>query len=229
MDQSLREHYADDEAFLADFVATAARYEDLRRRIDSLAASDPLASLSEEESALRRSLEAFSHLQSVRPGDVVQVAPGIPHALQHGVRVLEFQTPVYERMILSFAQRVLTQSQWDTAAATRILRLEPPPAISRLNERDWSVLTVFEDFVLLGRYLRPGLKVTLPPRRWGLLVVLGGGVVVNEARARSLSVPSEQAVWLGAWARTVEIAEQLPGAQLLLAVNRASVAAKPLL
>lgn len=229
MDQRMREQYGDDQGFLADFVAAAARYEALRRRIDSIAASDLPASLAREEVTQRRSLEAFSNLQAVRSGDVVQVAPGIPHALQHGVRVLEFQTPVYERMILSFAQRVRTQAHWDTAAAMRILQLDPPPAVSSLDQRDWAVVTVFEDFALLGMHLQPGIKAALPSRRWGLLAVLGAGIVVHQLRSETLSVQPEQAVWLGARARSVEIIAAPSGAQLLLAVNRASVAAKPLL
>src|SRR5690606_1418787 len=47
--------------------------------------------------------------------------------LQHGVRTIEFQTPVYERSILSFAQQVLTQDHWDTRAAVARMRLTPPP------------------------------------------------------------------------------------------------------
>ena len=50
-----------------------------------------------------------------------------PHALQHGVRTVEFQTPVYERKILSFAQKVLTQDHWDTEEAVALMALEPEP------------------------------------------------------------------------------------------------------
>jgi hypothetical protein len=60
-------------------------------------------------------------------GDVVVEPAWLPHSLQHGVRVVEFQTPTYERRILSFAQRVVTQDHWDTAAAVPRIRLDAPP------------------------------------------------------------------------------------------------------
>ena len=59
-------------------------------------------------------------------GDVVEVPLLLPHSLQHGVRTIEFQTPVYERKILSFAQKVLTQDHWDTASAIEQMDLLPP-------------------------------------------------------------------------------------------------------
>ena len=57
-------------------------------------------------------------------GDVVIVPKLVPHALQHGVKVVEFQTPVYERKILSFGQKVLTQSHWDTVEALELADLD---------------------------------------------------------------------------------------------------------
>src|SRR5690625_8018045 len=60
-------------------------------------------------------MERFIAVRPVRVGDVVTVPPLTPHGLLHGVGVVEFQTGDYERQILSFSQKVLTQSQWDTA------------------------------------------------------------------------------------------------------------------
>jgi hypothetical protein len=71
-------------------------------------------------------MDDFTWLKPVSVGDVVQVPRLLPHALQHGVRVVEFQTPVYERKILSFGQRVLTQGHWDTEEAVDQMLLRPP-------------------------------------------------------------------------------------------------------
>lgn len=73
--------------------------------------------LNETEERVRAEMNAFTRMEPLVPGDVVRVPPLTPHSLQHGVRVIEFQTPHYERYILSFAQKVLTQDHWDTAAA----------------------------------------------------------------------------------------------------------------
>lgn len=73
--------------------------------------------LLEEE---RRSYVAVSEIflrHQIFPGDVVRVPTRTPHALQPGVRVVEFQTPSYERFILASNQKVLTQQGWDIEAA----------------------------------------------------------------------------------------------------------------
>lgn len=49
--------------------------------------------------------------------DVVRVPTCTPHALQPGVRVVEFQTPHYERKIMSSNQKVLTQDTWNVDEA----------------------------------------------------------------------------------------------------------------
>ncbi|HKI75078.1 MAG TPA: hypothetical protein VJ998_10555 [Pseudomonadales bacterium] len=73
--------------------------------------------LNEQEHRCRETMDAFTATRPLEPGDVVRVPPYTPHALQHGVRVVEFQTPHYERYILSFGQKVLTQDHWDTREA----------------------------------------------------------------------------------------------------------------
>jgi hypothetical protein len=60
----------------------------------------------------------------MRVGSVARVPVGVPHALQAGVRVVEFQTATYERSIVSFAQKVLTQPHWDTPSALELLDVE---------------------------------------------------------------------------------------------------------
>lgn len=78
-----------------------------------------------EEARLREAVEGMLGSQPLEPGDVVSFAPGTLHSLQHGVRVIEFQTPSYERLIAMFAQKVLTQAGWDTAEAVRLMSKHP--------------------------------------------------------------------------------------------------------
>jgi hypothetical protein len=114
-------------AFRQAYRDRVAAYEKVRRRIDALADPDSVpASLREEECRLRAAMDAYTYRRPLRVGDVVTVPLRMPHSLQHGVRTIEFQTPVYERKILSFAQRVLTQDHWDTEDAVEVMRLQPP-------------------------------------------------------------------------------------------------------
>lgn len=132
------------------FAAAVAAYEPVRRRIDALldarrgragiegdATLPPatqrawLAELPQpllaEERRCRRAVETLTALEPLAPGDLVRIPLRVPHALQHGVKVVEFQTPVYERSILYFGQKVLTQDHWDTQDAVARMRLRPPP------------------------------------------------------------------------------------------------------
>lgn len=83
--------------------------------------------LIETEQKLRAAMEAFTSVRPLRVGDVVKVPPLTPHSLLHGVQVIEFQTQDYERKILSFGQKVLNQSHWDTAEVLDQLILDTPP------------------------------------------------------------------------------------------------------
>lgn len=131
-DQAERSRHASDAEFRDSFIAAVGDYERVRRRIDEwLDAQHPLADITDrqaclarlssvpeewrvEEQRLRERVDRFTSLYPLQVGDVVQVPVRLPHSLQHGVRAVEFQTPVYERKILSFGQKVLTQDHWDT-------------------------------------------------------------------------------------------------------------------
>ena len=116
-----------DEGFRRSYLAAVQAYESVRREIDDLPEGIEIqASLLKREQRLRQAMNDFTWMRPLAIGDVVVVPLLMPHSLQHGVRTIEFQTPVYERQILSFAQKVLTQNHWDTAAAVRQMRLTPP-------------------------------------------------------------------------------------------------------
>ena len=89
-----------------------------------LTASLP-APLREQERRARQEVESVLGKIPLRVGDVVALPPGVLHSLRHGVKVVEFQTATYERMIAMFAQKVLTQSHWDTGKA--LARMEKAP------------------------------------------------------------------------------------------------------
>ena len=163
-------------AFRAQYLAAVQAYEGVRRQIDELPPGEaPSAGLVAREERLRESMNDFTALVPLRVGDVIKVPLLLPHSLQHGVRTIEFQTPVYERKILSFAQQVLTQDHWDTAEAVSQMTLLPPAGdnAERLSAEEGSYverIVDFEDFevwrVILSRVAAIGLH---PPTVIGLL------------------------------------------------------------
>ena len=84
--------------------------------LKSLKKKLPLELLSIEKELAEKSQSFVGEFPMV-PGSVARVPQGVPHSLQAGVQVIEFQTPTYERLIVSFQQKVLTQQSWDVQAA----------------------------------------------------------------------------------------------------------------
>lgn len=132
--------FPSEDAFKNAYQQAVSEYELVRREIDArldriksgvgMDVNDPVppstqvawleqieTPIKEREAHLRKKMDDFIHVLPLRVGDVVRVPCFTPHSLQHGVRTVEFQTPVYERKILAFAQKVLTQEHWDTEAA----------------------------------------------------------------------------------------------------------------
>ncbi|MCC7516125.1 MAG: hypothetical protein IT470_02165 [Pseudomonadales bacterium] len=171
-----RQLFADDAAFLAAYRDAVRDYETVRRAIDAelelfrerdgFSPSAPVGAQQmkqwlahlpsvqrEQEAALRKTMESFTALRPLRVGDVLAVPLRTPHALQHGVRTVEFQTPVYERKILSFAQKVLTQDGWDTDDALRLATLDTPqdqrfPVLQQTEGVLLEQVVAFDDFIV---------------------------------------------------------------------------------
>jgi hypothetical protein len=207
-DSALRAQYDDDQRFLADYFASVRAYRRVRVQIDNLldgvrqredvGLNEPVtaatlqswleevpAALRTEEDALRRAMDRFTRLLPLTVGDVVKVPCLLPHSLQHGVRTVEFQTPVYERLILSFAQKVLTQSEWDTDASAALLQLDPPDAapfpVCACGE-GWieEQIVVFDNFEVRRIRLQPGARrELLIDREYGLGIVVGATLMLG--------------------------------------------------
>ncbi|MBB6521989.1 hypothetical protein [Pseudoteredinibacter isoporae] len=140
-----QQEFASFEEFKGSYLSSVKAYEAVRQEIDaelrSLSADASVELLSEtekqnmllalpqalqqREASLARDMSSYIAKRALRLGDVIKVPKMLPHGLLHGVRVVEFQTPVYERLILSFRQQVLTQSHWDTEQALSMLMQAP--------------------------------------------------------------------------------------------------------
>ncbi len=194
-DPACREKYKTDQAFRSAFRQAVADYESVRREIDLLLdrkiaegqANDREALLKELprqvlelELELRGKMNSFTALMPLKTGDVVKVPTYTPHALQHGVRTIEFQTPVYERLIVAFAQKVLTQDHWDTESAVAKMHLDTPPQAVSECLRDSDGVKIerivdFDDFEVHRYLLEAGAELELPsPEEYAVLIVIQG-------------------------------------------------------
>ncbi len=201
-DAEVRTQYGNDEEFVGAYLAAVRAYRQVRKQIDGqidalrlregVEVNAPVEAgvlqrwleeipvdLRAREAELRAHMDSFTALLPLRVGDVVKVPCLLPHSLQHGVRTVEFQTPVYERLILSFAQKVLTQADWDTEEAASILQLaaEPAAAFPLIAEGDgWKEerIVQFDDFEVRRISLQPGARMRLGLERgYGLGMVVG--------------------------------------------------------
>ena len=209
--QSLRKKLGD-EAFKLAYLEAVSAYELVRREIDirfdrqrehaGFALNEPLdaqtlkswhellpTTLQERELMLRRAMESFTAMKPLQLGDVVKVPCFTPHALQHGVRTVEFQTPVYERKILSFGQKVLTQSHWDTERALQLMSLQEPESESLLliDQQDGcriEQVVRFDDFEVLRITLEVeticDLSVVVMNCAYALFMPVVGDIIVAD-------------------------------------------------
>jgi hypothetical protein len=240
--QGLRKSFASDSDFKCAYRDAVRRYRMVRKRMDevldekreaeNVGLNEPVMpdvmqrwmktldqALLCEEKALRDAMENFLAIKSLQSGDVITVPCLMPHSLQHGVRTVEFQTPVYERKILSFAQKVLTQSHWDTEEALEKLSLDAPPeetlAILYRDEKICREHVVqFSDFRVERITLELDAKLSLQKKDYRLLLVVTGEVVLNGRTLRaaeSVLIPAISEFWLESKQKTVLLlAEPLP-------------------
>jgi len=190
IDPQVRARYNNDNQLRTDYLTAVQDYEQIRRQIDEQTAIATPAQQAQEKQK-RQHMESFTALRSLRVGDVVTVDPWYPHALQHGVRVVELQTPTYERMIISFAQQVVTQNHWDSAAAIAKMSLATPPAQPTSTPGQPPLIADYSDFKAWQITLAPDEQITLSQQPYYAVAIgIYGGVKVGaltiEAEAAAL-------------------------------------------
>ena len=133
-----RRQYPDDNAFRSAFLAAVQEYEAVRRRIDVIfdeyrkqegyGENDPVPAvllrrwqgrlppeLAASEQRRRREMEQFTELRTLMPGKQCGYPGRCPMLCSTAYGWWSFRTPVYERRIISFGQKVLTRGGgWDT-------------------------------------------------------------------------------------------------------------------
>ncbi len=239
-----------DTALRQGFAAAVSRYRPVRQRIDALLSARKAeagladsavlepglhrrwlaeipAPLRDAEARLRAGVLDWTHLERVLPGDVIRVPPGMPHALQHGVRVLEVQTPTYERRILFFGQQVLTPGDWDTEAACRAMLLDPPTVSAETSTTTAESGVIAENLGHLGgshrdravhvlriRFEQAG-RYPVPPSTYAMVIGIEGTLTCGD-----LAMETAQAALLpGAPPEDIVLAAGAPATCLLILGN----------
>ncbi|NHO65374.1 hypothetical protein G8770_07455 [Aestuariicella hydrocarbonica] len=208
-DGQKRRQFQDDDAFVKAFGLAVKQYEKTRRQIDEhldqlrlkagVGLNEPvdaaqtkqwLKDIPDDLKALERDqreyMDGFKATLPLTVGDVLRVPCYTPHSLLHGVRTIEFQTPVYERQILSFAQKVLTQDHWDTQAALDCMSLDEHQLqpLNRVSEGDGVLIeevVSFSDFEVWRITLAAGAGTALSLDQYALIIGVSGVVDVNGA------------------------------------------------
>jgi len=207
-DPQQRAAYSSDDAFREAYLASVLSYRAQRRTLEALEerGEEATALELEREQSLREQMECFTLLVPLRVGDVIRIPPLFPHALQHGVRTVEFQTPSYERKIISFAQRVLTQDDWDTREAVSRMRLDAPSMApltvqSAPDNVDIECLAEFPDFDVLRVRLHGGSGWNLEAGpSYCVLIVLSGTLAVSGGLYEAEQALLLPRLWCGALA-----------------------------
>jgi len=226
-DQAERAKQQTDEKFVEAFNDAVRNYELVRRAIDArldecrlqegVALDAPVDAdktkawlqtidrdLIDQEFHLREQMDRFKGEISLKVGDVLKVPCFTPHSLMHGVRTIEFQTPVYERQILSFAQKVLTQDHWDTEKASENMSLEGF-SLEEFKCVDIGVgatketIVNFSDFQVERLTLQVGSEVELDSgARYALAIGVKGRIELN-----GKTLQAEKATFISAGSDTV--------------------------
>jgi len=236
----LRKNFSSDNEFKLAYLAAVKDYRKVRQCIDvlldkkraeeNIGLNDPVMpdkirlwqqrlphDLLASEKQKRDHMENFIAIKPLVVGDVVKVPCFTPHSLQHGVRTVEFQTPVYERKILSFAQKVLTQHHWDTESALPDLALELPTEMPLIVLEETKQLrreqvVQFKDFSVERITLQASAQWHSTLTTYGLMMCVSGCIELNGAL-----LAAEQAVLMPAGLR-VDVCTEHEGAILLWAI-----------
>lgn len=215
----LQECGHDWQRFLHELKVKIQRYETLRRELDSGSRNKDNQETQHQERMLWNELRNWFDVRQVEIGDVIEVPPGIPHSLQNGVRVVEFQTPTYERLIVAFNQKVQTQNHWDTEEALQfaqrltsveLTNARPIVAQGAVGETvALDCIVDFPGFRVKRATLARGQHIQLPPHAAhssGLVFVVAGHVLVNsEGADDTLMLSAEEACYLPQASAAVQV------------------------
>lgn len=213
INQARRRDYGSDSAFRDAFLDALRTYERIRGQIDA-----GVSGLETAEQDARMATLAFTDVRPLKVGDVISVPTWVPHSLQQGVQVVEFQTPTYERFILSSSQKVLTQDSWDSALAVERMHLDlPPVAPAEQLSRNLERIVQFGDFGVWRATVGSDDAVTLPAGTPYALVFCITGRTRVEGPDAAITVNAGEAAWIPAGAVDKPVSAETDSLVLLAA------------
>ena len=115
-------------------------------------------------------VQAFMNPVPLRVGDTVTIPPRVPHSLQEGVHVIEFQNPVFERKILAASQPVVTQHGWDSEDAVAAMDLCARPDVTSAGHRAVETIARASGFSVSRFRLDGGAAFEVPAWSVGWIV-----------------------------------------------------------
>jgi len=206
-ESKLSDYNGNRDIFLTALQKQISEYEKVRRQIDADASYLASAIWAENEKKLWQSVRSYFGIRKVAVGEVIEVPPFTPHSLQNGVRVVEFQTPTYERLILAFNQKVQTQKHWDTAEALSQAHFKVPqvhPETKKksneeadLIENSWQCIVDFPGFKVQRMELAAEQSVPVRVASGShvslIFVVLGSVLVESESHDTLFELGAEEA------------------------------------
>ena len=191
------------ETLLKDFKSAVLEYENTRRMIDD---SKELISKEnlKQEKKLRDKASGFVGDLPVKVGDIISFPVFQIHSLRHGIKVVEFQTPHYERLILMFAQKVITQNHWDTENAINKMKVEVyhPPKLDLIHKSDYLKVERFTNFPRFNFD-----RIRIEPNksfenqldgRYQLLIIISGQAEVYSQTGNSMRLKIEDSLFFPA-------------------------------
>ena len=189
------------EILLREFKSAVSEYENTRRMIDH-SQEGISKKILEKEERLRDKASDFVGDLPVKVGDIISFPVFQIHSLRHGIKVVEFQTPHYERLILMFAQKVLTQNHWDTEDA--IIKMETevyhPPKLDCIHNSEYLDVERFTDFPQFNfDRIRMAPKNTYEIQldgRYQLLIIISGIAAVVSNTGKSIKLKKEESLFL---------------------------------
>ena len=186
---------------LREFKSAVNEYENTRQQIDN-SQEDISKELLDKDASLRDKASAFVGDLPVNVGDIISFPVFQIHSLRHGIKVIEFQTPHYERLILMFAQKVLTQNHWDTENAISKMETEVyyPPKLDCIHNSKDLIVERFTDFPQFNFD-----RIRLNPKnsydnhldgRYQLLIIISGSAAVVSKTGKSIKLNKEESLFL---------------------------------
>jgi hypothetical protein len=186
---------------LHDFKSAVGEYEVIRRQIDD--SQDQITKeMLAQELELRENASDFVGDLPVKVGDIISFPVLQIHSLRHGIKVIEFQTPHYERLILMFAQKVLTQNHWDTEEAINKMQADVyhPPKLECIQKSTGLAVERFNEFPQFAFD-----RICLEPNnsfkdqldgKYHLLIVISGQAEVSPLKGKPIVLNAEESLFM---------------------------------